>query len=203
MEGVGDAQTQGTQSRITGGDGQDDNAQQSDDAARIAQDVLADHTDGTGGQRGVDLLQAQVVNAHGAGSPDHGDEAFQDHHVVEGHAALTHGTGDDSGLGGVEAGEDAAGHGDEEDGDEVVGVEILTIAEGYFLAGSGIHSPSVKRNTVPVVPQVQQRIAMDKEADKHTQGREQEDGAEDGIDAADDGIDGEHGGDQIIDKACR
>ena len=70
----------------------------------------------------VGRLEAQVVDAHGAGGPHHGDEALQDHHAVEGGAALPlalHGAGDDGGLGGVEAGEDAAGHGHEEDGDEV------------------------------------------------------------------------------------
>ncbi|CAN3999598.1 hypothetical protein PBMFNG_PBMFNG_15445, partial [Dysosmobacter welbionis] len=50
------------------------------------------------------------VHTHGGGGPDHGDEALEDHHIVEGHAALPlalHGAGDDSGLRGVEAGENA------------------------------------------------------------------------------------------------
>ena len=141
MEGLRDGQTQGTQSGIAGGDGQNDDAQQSDDAADRPEDVLADHADGGGGEGGIGLLQAQVVDAHGAGSPNHGDEAFQNHHPVEGGAALPlalHGAGDDSGLGGVEAGEDAAGHGHEEHGEEVALREVSAIVE--ILAGPGIHT---------------------------------------------------------------
>ncbi|CAN4047080.1 Lineage-specific thermal regulator protein, partial [Dysosmobacter welbionis] len=116
----------------------------------------------------------------GGGGPDHGDEALEDHHIVEGHAALPlalHGAGDDSGLRGVEAGENAAGHGDEEDGDEVVGVKVLTIAEGRLLTGGCINSPRVERDAMPVIPQVQQGIALDEQADEHTHGGEQQDGA--------------------------
>ena len=50
----------------------------------------------------------------------------------------------------------------------------------------------------PVVPHVQQRIALDEDADEHTHSGEQQDRAEDGVNAADDGVDGEHGGDQVI-----
>ena len=203
MQGLRNRQAQGAQRGIAGGDGQNNNAQQSDDAAHRPQDILADHTDGAGSQRGIDLLQAQVVHTHGGGGPDHGDEALEDHHIVEGHAALPlalHGAGDDSGLRGVEAGENAAGHGDEEDGDEVVGVKVLTIAEGRLLTGGCINSPRVERDAMPVIPQVQQGIALDEQADEHTHGGEQQDGAEDGINAADDGVDGEHGGNQIVDE---
>ena len=96
--------------------------------------------------------------------------------------------------------ENAAGHGDEEDGDEVVGVKVLTIAEGRLLTGGCINSPRVERDAMPVIPQVQQGIALDEQADEHTHGGEQQDGAEDGINAADDGVDGEHGGNQIVDE---
>ena len=97
----------------------------------------------------------------------------------------------------MEAGQNAAGHGDEEDGNEVVGAEVLAIAEGGLGAvGGGVS----EHQALPVIPHVQQRIALDKQADEHTHGGEQQDGAEDGIDAADDGVDGEHGGDQIINE---
>ena len=99
-----------------------DNTDDGDDAADVAEDVTADDTDGAGGDGGVGHLQALIVHAHGARGPNHGDEALEDHHPVEGVGALTlalHGAGDDSGLGGVEAGQDAAGDRDEEDGQEV------------------------------------------------------------------------------------
>ena len=105
MEGFGDGQPQAPQGGVTGGDGQHDDAKQRDDAACIAQDVTADDADGAGGEAGVDLLHSQVVHAHGGGRPDHGDEALQNHHVVEGHAALLlalHSAGDDGCLGGME-----------------------------------------------------------------------------------------------------
>ena len=200
MEGLRDLQTQAAQSGIAGGDGQHDDTHQGDQAAHGAQDVLADHADGAGSQRGIGLLQAQVVHAHSSSGPNHSDEAFQNHHVVEGHPALTlalHGAGDDGRLGGMEAGQHAAGHGDEEDGDEVVGVEVLAIAEGGHSAVSG---GELEHGGLPVIPHVQQGIALDKQADEHAQSREQQDRAEDRIDPANDLVDGEQGGDQVVDK---
>ena len=192
------AQTQGAQRRITGGDGQDDNADQGDDAAHMTQQVLADDAHGTGGQRCIGLLQSQVVHAHSAGSPDHGDEAFQHHHVVEGVAALTlalHGTGDDSGLGGVEAGQNAAGHRHEEDGQEVSVGEVVSVGKG---AHGAVSTGQVQHGSRPAVPDVDQGHTLGEDADEHADGREQQDAAEDGVDLADDGIDGEHGGDQVV-----
>ena len=200
MQRLGNGQAQAAQSRITGGDGQHDDAHQSDDAAHISQNVAADSTHGAGGT-GVGSLDAQVVDTHGGSGPDHGDEAFQDHHVVEGHAALLlalHGAGNDSSLGGVETGEDAAGHRHEEHGQEVAGGEILTVAEGNVRAVHGLEG--LEGNALPVVPDVQQGIAVHEQADEHADGGEHQNGAEDGIDAADDGIDGEHGGDQVVNK---
>ena len=57
-----------------------------------------------------------------------------------------------------------------------------------------------EHQALPVIPHVQQRIALDEQADEHTHGGEQQDRAEDGIDAANDGVDGEHGGDQIVNE---
>ena len=198
VEGLRQGQTQSAQSGIAGGDGQNDDADQGDDAAHGAQDVLADHADGTGGQGGVGLLQSQIVYAHSAGGPHHSDEALQDHHVVEGHAALTlvlHRAGDDSRLGGVEAGQNAAGHGNEEDRQEVAALEVVCIGEALNRA---VSPGELQDGRGPVVPHVQQGIALDEDADEHTHGGEQQDGAEDGINAADDGVDGEHGSDQVI-----
>ena len=85
----------------------------------------------------------------------------------------------------MEAGEDAAGHGDEEHGEEVAVSEVGAIVE--ILAGPGI-------------PHVQQGIVVGEDADEHADGGEHQDRAEDGIDPADDGVDGEHGGDQVVDE---
>lgn len=198
VQRLGQAQTQSAQRRITGGDGQHDNADQGDDAAHMTQQVLAHNAHGAGSQSGIGLLQSQIVHAHGAGSPDHGDEALQHHHVVEGIAALTlalHGTGDDSGLGGVEAGQNATGHGHEEDGQEVTIGEVVRVGEGTHGA---VSTGEAQHGSSPAVPDVQQGHAGDEDADEDTDGGEQQDTAEDGVDLADDGVDGEHGGDQVV-----
>ncbi len=80
-------------------------------------------------------------------------------------------------------------------------VKYSTIAEGRLLTvAASTAGDGVERDAMPVIPQVQQGIALDEQADEHTHGGEQQDGAEDGIDAADDGVDGEHGGNQIVDE---
>ena len=198
MERLRQGQAQSTQSGIAGGDGQNNDADQGDDAAHGAQDILAHHADGTGSQGGVGLLQSQIVHAHSAGGPYHSNEALQDHHVVEGHAALTlvlHRAGDDRRLGGVEAGQNAAGHGNKEDRQEVAALEVVGIGEALDRA---VSTGELQDGRGPVVPHVQQRIALDEHADEHTHSGEQQDRAEDGVNAADDGVDGEHGGDQVI-----
>ena len=129
------------------------------------------------------------------GGPDHGDEALEGHHPVEGGAALTlalHGAGDDGSLGGVEARQNAARDRDEEDGQEVVGVEVALVVDGDGLAGI------IDNSADPGLPDFDQRVLLGKDADEHADGGEQEDGAEDRVDAADDGVDREHGGDQIV-----
>ena len=92
----------------------------------------------------------------------------------------------------MEAGEDAAGHGDEEDGQEVTVCEVVCVSKGIAGAGNGQDGGS------PVIPDVQQGEALDKDADEHADGGEQQDAAEDGVDLADDGIDGEHGSNEVI-----
>jgi len=164
----------------------------------MAQQVLADDAHGAGSQRSLRLLQSQIVHAHSTGSPDHGDEALQHHHVVEGVAALTlalHGAGDDSGLSGVEAGQNAAGHRHEEDGQEVAVGEVISIGEG---AHSAVSTGQAQHGSSPAVPDVHQGHTGDEDADEDTDGGEQQDTAEDGVDLADDGVDGEHGGNQVV-----
>ena len=165
-------------------------------------DVLT-NLDNRAGGAGVGGLETSIEDAHGGAGPNHGDEAFQNHHVVEGHAAFLlalNRAGDDGGLGRMEAGQDATGHGHKEHRQEVAIGKVLTIAEGRLLTGGCINSPRVERDAMPVIPQVQQGIALDEQAGEHAYGGEQQDCTEDGVDLADDGVDGEHGGDQIVDK---
>ena len=190
MQCVGHRHAQCAQRGVAGGDGQDDNAEQRDDAADIAEDVLADDTDGLGCQGCVGCLKAEVVNAHCACRPDHCDEALEDHHVIEGIAALTlalHGTRDDSSLGGVESGEYAAGNGDEEYREEVTVCEILAVVEHAVIFPD-------------VVPHLNKGIALDKQADENADCREQQNAAEDRVNAADDLVDGEYGRDEVVSK---
>src|SRR5699024_10440244 len=180
VQGLGQSQTQSAQGGVAGGDGQNDDADQGDDAAHRAQDVLAHHADGGGSQAGGSGLLTQVVHAHSAGGPHHSDEALQDHHVVEGHAALLlalDSPADDSGLSGVEAGQDAAGHGDEEHGDEVAVGEVILITEGHL---SAVSSGGEGQGGHPLIPDVQQREVHDEDAHEHAHGGEQQDSAEDG-----------------------
>ena len=58
MQRVSNGKAQRTQRGVARGDGQDDNAEQRDDAADIAEDVLADDTDGLGCQGCVGCLKA-------------------------------------------------------------------------------------------------------------------------------------------------
>lgn len=153
-----------------------------------SEDVLADDTDSLSCEGSVCLLKTEVVNAHCAGCPYHCDEALKDHHVVEGVASLTlalHCAGDDSGLGGVEAGEYAAGDGHEEYRQEVAVCEVLAVVEYAVVAPDA-------------VPNVEERIALDEQADENAHCGEQKDSAEDGVDAAYDFVDGEYGGAQVV-----
>ena len=190
MQCVGHRHTQCAQRGVARGDGQDDNAEQSDDAADTAEDILADYTDGFGCERCVSRLKAEVINAHCACRPDHCDEAFEDHHVVEGIASLTlalHGAGDDSRLGGMEAGEYAAGDGYEEYREEVAVCEILAVVEHAVIFPD-------------VVPHLNEGIALDKQTDENADSREQQNAAEDRVNAADDLVDGEYGRDEVVSK---
>ena len=188
VEGVSDGHTQCAQRCVARGDRQHDDTDQRDDAADVAEDIFADDTDGAGGQRRIRFLQAKVVRAHGASCPDHGDEAFEDHHVVESHAALAfalHRTADDRRLRGVEAGENTAGNSNEEDRNEVVGVKIIAVCED---------------RAIPVVPEIEQWKIFDKDPNEHADRREEQDRAEDWINAADDLVDREEGRDEIINE---
>ena len=156
MESVSYCQAERTKRRIAGCDRKYDNAEKRDNTADRSEDVLAHDADGCCRKGSVSRLKAQVVNAHGAGCPYHRDEAFQDHHIVECHAALflaLHRTGDDRRLGGVESGQDTTGNRDKEDRDKMIRVKIVSI--GY-------------QRAIPVIPDIDQRISLREQADEHT-----------------------------------
>ena len=95
----------------------------------------------------------------------------------------------------MEAGQNAAGHRHEEDGQEVLGGEVVRVGErthGAVSTGEAQHGRS------PAVPDVHQGHTGDEDTDEDADGREQQDTAKDGVDLADDGVDGEHGGDQVV-----
>ena len=188
MQRVGDGEAQRTQGGVAGGDGQHDDADEGDHAADVAEDVTADDADSGGRLRGDGFLKAEVVYAHCARGPDHCDEALKHHHVVEGGAAFAlalHGAGDYRRLRGVEAREYAAGHRDEEHGDEVPVVEVLGIVEHAVVVPGAL-------------PQVYEGIALCEHADEHADGGEEQDRAEDGVDAADYRVNGEHGRAEVV-----
>ncbi|KAF5034884.1 hypothetical protein DSECCO2_591430 [anaerobic digester metagenome] len=85
----------------------------------------------------------------------------------------------------MEARKNAAGNGDEENRNKFCRVKIITIGKG---AG------------IPVVPYVQQRIALCENADKDADGGEQQDSTENRINSADDLINREYCRDQIVSK---
>jgi len=95
----------------------------------------------------------------------------------------------------VEAGQDAAGHRHEEDGQEVSVFKVGGIGEGTH---SAVSTSQVQHGSRPAVPDVQQGHTGDEDADEDADGGEQQDTAEDGVDLANDGVDGEHSGDQVV-----
>lgn len=144
----------GSQCGVAARNGKYDDSDDRDHSADRAQHILADHTDYAGrGDRlndAVDigkiapsrvrlcdgyagLFGAEAYHCHSSCRPDHSDEAFCDHHVVEGRAALLfalESAGNESDLGRVEAREYTAGHGNEEYRDEVLGLEVVVVVEG-------------------------------------------------------------------------
>ncbi len=160
---ISECQTKCTECCIAGGNRKDDDADQSDHTADIAESVTADDTGDScctnlmivsrtslyigclkdtiyNCLRFRGCLQelcshhgksacicTKVDHAHGAGCPAHSDEAFHDHHVVIAHPAVLLGldrSGNQSGLGAVESGEDTAGNRKEEYRNEMACGEV-------------------------------------------------------------------------------
>src|SRR5699024_6673280 len=110
-----------------------------------------------------------------------GDDALADHGAVEHHVALAlglHAAGHQGRLGGVEAGNGAAGHGDEHEAPD-------------RLAG-GLH-------VIEVGPQLGDLVGrVGHDAKAHAHGHDDEADAKDGVDLADDLVDGQEGGDEVV-----
>ena len=140
--------------------------------------------EGVGGGLGHELGE-EVVDGHAGAGPDHRDDALGDHHAVVGGAGLPlalHGAGDDRRLGGVEAGEDAAGDGDEEAGDDGL------IVEHPGPEGLGLGEEPGLGEAVP------------DEGAEHGERADEEDGPEEGVDGADDLVHREEGGDDVVEE---
>ncbi len=188
MQGLSNGKTKSAQSGVTGGNGKNDNAEDSDDTANITKDILTDDANSCGSAY---LSGAHhVVHTHCACSPNHSNEAFEDHHVVEGVAAFAlalHGTGDDAGLGGMETGENAAGNGNKEYGQEVISAKVLAVVDNALIGPRSI-------------PKLNERITLEEDTCKYADSGEKQDAAKYRVDLSDDGIDGEYSSEQVVSK---
>ena len=86
----------------------------------------------------------------------------------------------------MEAGEDAAGDGDEEHRQEVAIRKVLRVVDSAV-------SPCA-------VPQLNERVALGEDADEHADCREEQYAAEHRVNAADYRVDGEHGCNEVVDE---
>ena len=210
MEGVRYGQTERTKRGVTGCDREYDDSDEGDGTSDRTESPHTYHSDDAGRgnllQSAVHLLEvgegpvfahlhhdAALVHAeldehHRTGGPDHRDEALDDHHIIEGHAPVVLALDcprDEGRLCGVEAGEDSAGHGHKENGNEVLCFEIISV---------------LKRAGVPRLPDIYQRIMEDRHGGEYSHGGENENCAEDRVDTADDLVDREYRRNEIIDK---
>ena len=82
-----DHETQGAEGGITGGDRKNDDTDDGEQTAGLADEAAgndADHQSSIGVQLG-----AAIKHYHGAGCPYHGNKALRNHHIVEGLAPLS------------------------------------------------------------------------------------------------------------------
>ena len=110
----GNREAETAQARVATGNRKDNDAHDDEDGNRCERDNRRDkfaqdfHTACT-----RDEFRHVMVDEHAAGGPDHADEAFDDHHAVEGLAAGMFGlfgAGDERALCAVESADDAAGN---------------------------------------------------------------------------------------------
>ena len=187
---VSNHQTAGTQCGITGSDRQYDNAQDCDQTTNRAQQVFCNFTNNAccAAQR------AFVVDTHSSCSPDHSDEAFQNHHPVECETAFFFGSytaADQCTLCGVETGCDTAGNGYEEYRDERCACASVAgcIPQRIYIEDTAQTMGEVN---------VHQFIALEEDAEEYANCGQQQDGTKDRVDSADDFIDGEQCCNQVV-----
>ena len=189
MNPVSQGQTGGTEGGVAGGDGADHHADHSQGDADAAHGLGAHVIDGGGlalsqhlGQSGVQAVGNSVDGAAGSG-PHQGDDALTDHGAVEHHVALTlglHAPGHQRRLGGVEAGDGAAGHGDEHEAPDG--------------SSGGVH-------VVEVGPDLRNhKLGLGDDAEAHAHSHDDKADAEDGVNLTDDLIDGDKGCDEVVDQ---
>ena len=180
VEPVSQHQTSGTEGRIAGGDGAGDHAQHSQSDAHAAHGLRADviHGGGAAAAHGQQI-SAGVDRAAGS-SPDQSDDALGHHGAVEHEVALLltlHAASHQGALGGMEAGNGAAGHGDEHEAPD----------------GSAL-----RMHIGEVVPNLGDHITLGEDTHGHTNSHDDQADAEHGIDLTDDLVDGQEGGDEIV-----
>ena len=100
----------------------------------------------------------------------------------------------------MEAGQDAAGDRHEEDGQEVAADSFVSLAAG---AAIGEEAAEVLRVVEGVadpgsIPHLEQRVLVSEDAHEDADSGEEQDGAEDRVDAADNRVNREHGGNQVV-----
>ena len=188
LEPVGQGQTSGTERGIAGGDGADDNADHCQSNANAAHGLGADIINSLGlahgqcfGQTGVQAA-GHLVQAAASSGPDQSDDALADHCAVEHEVALLltlHAASHQGTLGGMEAGNSAAGHGDEHEAPD----------------GSAL-----RMHIGEVVPDLGDHITLGEDTHGHTNSHDNQADAEHGIDLTDDLINGQEGGDEVVHK---
>ena len=189
LEPVGQRQTCGTERGIARGDGADHDADHSQRDADAAHGLGADVVDGgrlafgqRSSQTGVQAAGDLVQGAAGCG-PDQGNDALADHCAVEDEVTLLltlHAACHQRRLGGVEAGNGTAGHGDEHEAPDR-GARRMHIIEVAPDLGDGVGG-----------------VGEDAKDDAHRHDDQAD--AEDRVDLADDGVDGNKGCDEVIDQ---
>ena len=182
VEPVSQHQTGGPESGVAGGDGAGDNAQHSQSDANAAHGLLADvvNSGGTAAAQGQQLF-AGVQGAAGS-SPDQGNDAFGNHGAVEHEVALLltlQAASHQGALGGMEAGNSAASHGDEHEAPD----------------GSAL-----RMHVIEVAPDLGDLVALGEDTQAYADGHDDQADAEDGVDLADQLVDGQEGGDEVVDQ---
>ena len=187
LEPVGQRQTGAAECRIAGGDGAGDDAQHSQRHTDLTHRLDTDIVDSGGlavgedrGKAGVQAARDLIQCATGSG-PHQGDNALGNHGAVEHEVTLLlalHAAGHQGALRRVEAGDSAAGDGDEHKAPDR-GAARMHGTEVIPDLGDGV-------------------LRLDKDTNGHANGHDDQADTEQGVNLADDLVDGDKGGDEII-----